>query len=166
MSRQRFKLAAIIGLPLALAGCTTTAEYSAKDAGFTAVEAKVSAGTAKRSVWIQNREQAAKAEAQVKALLARKSVDADTAIDENHCGACGMRCAGGMGCCDGACVDTQTDRDHCGAFCFNCAPGLECCVGNCADLNSFQHCGSCDRACETGEQCCAKQCTPGACPSQ
>ena len=80
MIRQRFKLAAIIGLPLALAGCTTTAEYSAKDAGFTAVEAKVSAGTAKRSVWIQNREQAAKAEAQVKALLARKSVDADTAV--------------------------------------------------------------------------------------
>ncbi|NVD42463.1 TolC family protein [Ensifer sp. HO-A22] len=80
MTIQKFKLAAIIGLPLVLAGCATNTEYSAGDAGFTAVEAKVGAGTAKRSVWIQNRQQAEKAEAQVKALLARKSVDADTAV--------------------------------------------------------------------------------------
>lgn len=80
MIMQKLKLAAIIGLPLALAGCATNAEYAAKDAGFTAVEAKVGTGTSKRSVWIQNREQAAKAESRVKALLARKSVDADTAV--------------------------------------------------------------------------------------
>ncbi|WP_457587588.1 TolC family protein [Ensifer canadensis] len=80
MTMQKFRLAAIIGLPLTLAGCATNAEYAARDASFTAVSAKVGAGTAKRSVWIQNREQAAKAQAQVKSLLARKSVDADTAV--------------------------------------------------------------------------------------
>lgn len=45
MSERKFKLAAAIVLPLVLAGCATSAEYSAGDAGFTAVEAKVGAGT-------------------------------------------------------------------------------------------------------------------------
>ncbi|HEV7322784.1 MAG TPA: TolC family protein [Ensifer sp.] len=77
---RKIKFAALIGLPLVLAGCATNAEYSAKDAGFTTVDAKVATATTKRSVWIQNREQADKVNAEVKALLKRKTVDADTAV--------------------------------------------------------------------------------------
>ncbi|NRQ16863.1 TolC family protein [Ensifer sesbaniae] len=80
MRLRRFNLAAAIGLPLVLAGCATNAEYSAKDAGFATVDAKVSTAATKKSVWIQNREQADKVNAEVKALLKRKTVDADTAV--------------------------------------------------------------------------------------
>ncbi len=78
MRLRKLNLAAAIGLPLVLAGCVT--EYSAKDAGFTTVDAKVSTATTKKSVWIQNREQADRVNAEVKALLKRKTIDADTAV--------------------------------------------------------------------------------------
>ncbi|MBD9651082.1 TolC family protein [Ensifer sp. ENS09] len=78
MRLRKLNLAAAIGLPLVLAGCVT--EYSAKDAGFTTVDAKVSRAATKKSVWIQNREQADKVNAEVKALLKRKTIDADTAV--------------------------------------------------------------------------------------
>ncbi|MGE6782850.1 TolC family protein [Ensifer adhaerens] len=78
MRLRKLNLAAAIGLPLVLAGCVT--EYSAKDAGFTTVDAKVSTATTKKSVWIQNKEQADKVNAEVKALLKRKTIDADTAV--------------------------------------------------------------------------------------
>ncbi|MCK3778720.1 TolC family protein [Ensifer sesbaniae] len=80
MRLRRFNLAAAIGVPLVLAGCATNAEYSAKDAGFATVDAKVSTAATKKSVWIQNREQADKVNAEVKALLKRKTIDADTAV--------------------------------------------------------------------------------------
>ena len=80
MMSRKIKLAALIGLPLVLAGCATNAEYSAKDAGFTTVDAKVATAATKKSVWIQNREQADKVNAEVKALLKRKTIDADTAV--------------------------------------------------------------------------------------
>ncbi|MBV7518228.1 TolC family protein [Ensifer sp. ENS12] len=80
MISRKIKLAALIGLPLVLAGCATNAEYSARDAGFRAVDAKVSTVTTKKSVWIQSREQADKVNAEVKALLKRKTIDADTAV--------------------------------------------------------------------------------------
>ncbi len=80
MRLGRFNLAAAIGVPLVLAGCATNAEYSAKDAGFATVDAKVSTAATKKSVWIQNREQADKVNAEVKALLKRKTIDADTAV--------------------------------------------------------------------------------------
>lgn len=78
MRLRKLNLAAAIGLPLVLAGCVT--EYSAKDAGFATVDAKVSTAATKKSVWIQNREQADKVNAEVKALLKRKTIDADTAV--------------------------------------------------------------------------------------
>lgn len=78
MRLRKLNLAAAIGLPLVLAGCVT--EYSARDAGFTTVDAKVSTAATKKSVWIQNREQAEKVNAEVKALLKRKTIDADTAV--------------------------------------------------------------------------------------
>ncbi|WVT77063.1 TolC family protein (plasmid) [Sinorhizobium chiapasense] len=80
MRLHRFNLVAAIGLPLVLAGCATNAEYSTKDAGFATVDAKISTAATKKSVWIQNREQADKVNAEVKALLKRKTVDADTAV--------------------------------------------------------------------------------------
>ena len=80
MMSRKIKLAALIGLPLVLAGCATNAEYSARDAGFTTVDAKVATAATKKSVWIQNREQADKVNAEVKALLKRKTIDADTAV--------------------------------------------------------------------------------------
>ncbi|MGO4620465.1 TolC family protein [Ensifer sp. 2YAB10] len=78
MRLRKLNLAAAIGLPLVLAGCVT--EYSAKNAGFTTVDARVSRAAAKKSVWVQNREQADKVNAEVKALLKRKTIDADTAV--------------------------------------------------------------------------------------
>lgn len=80
MMSRKIKLAALIGLPLVLAGCATNAEYSARDAGFTTVDAKVATAATKKSVWIQNRAQADKVNAEVKALLKRKTIDADTAV--------------------------------------------------------------------------------------
>ncbi|NUS69501.1 MAG: TolC family protein [Ensifer adhaerens] len=78
MRLRKLNLAAAIGLPLVLAGCVT--EYSAKDAGFTTVDAKVSTAATKKSVWIQNREQADRVNTEVRALLKRKTIDADTAV--------------------------------------------------------------------------------------
>ncbi|MBZ7925315.1 TolC family protein [Ensifer adhaerens] len=78
MRLHKLNLAAAFGLPLVLTGCVT--EYSAKDAGFATVDARVSTAATKKSVWVQNREQADKINAEVKALLKRKTIDADTAV--------------------------------------------------------------------------------------
>ena len=69
-----------IAAMLLLASCTTGAEFSAKDAGFTTVGDKT-AVLAKDTVWVQSRAQAEKTEARVKTLLATsKTVDAETAV--------------------------------------------------------------------------------------
>lgn len=63
-----------------LAGCTTGAEFSAKDAGFTTVGDKT-AVLAKETVWVQSRAQAEKTESRVKTFLsASKTLDAETAV--------------------------------------------------------------------------------------
>ncbi|MCV3765121.1 TolC family protein [Rhizobium sp. TRM95796] len=63
-----------------LAGCTTGAEFSADDAGFTTVGDKT-AVLAKDTVWVQSRAQAEKTQARVKTLLATsKTLDAETAV--------------------------------------------------------------------------------------
>jgi outer membrane protein TolC len=63
-----------------LAGCTTGAEFSVKDAGFTTVGDKT-AVLAKETVWVQNRAQAEKTESRVKTMLtASKTLDAETAV--------------------------------------------------------------------------------------
>jgi len=65
---------------LLLASCTTNSEFSAKNAGFTQVEAKT-AVLAKETVWVQNRAQAEKTAARVDTLLAQgKALDAETAV--------------------------------------------------------------------------------------
>jgi outer membrane protein TolC len=66
-------------LPLAAAGCVTT-DYSSKDAGFTTASSKSGEATGKQTVWVQNREQAQAVRDRVKALMARKTVDVETAV--------------------------------------------------------------------------------------
>ncbi len=73
------RLAASVVLPLFAAGCATT-EYSAKDAGFETVSLKSGEATAKQSVWIQNQRQAEAVRERVKALMARRTIDAETAV--------------------------------------------------------------------------------------
>tara|TARA_R110002020_G_scaffold4600_6_gene19964 strand:+ start:629 stop:2089 length:1461 start_codon:yes stop_codon:yes gene_type:complete len=72
------KLVAVMALPLVAAGCTTA--YSAKDAGFVNASLKSGDATGKQTVWIQNQQQAAEARARVKALMAKKTIDAETAV--------------------------------------------------------------------------------------
>jgi outer membrane protein TolC len=72
------KLFAVMALPLLASGCTTA--YSAKDAGFMNVSLKSGEATGKQTVWIQNQQQSAEARARVKALMAKKTIDAETAV--------------------------------------------------------------------------------------
>lgn len=83
MRRSFLKLAAILALPLGLAGCVTDDVldvYAAPDAGFMNVAADVSAKTGKDAVWIQNARQAEATAARVHALVHRKTISADTAV--------------------------------------------------------------------------------------
>ncbi len=73
-------ISVVVVLPL-LAGCTSLAGYSAKDAGFATVAEKAASSTGKQTVWVQNQEQAKHVSAQVQALLkSRKTISADTAV--------------------------------------------------------------------------------------
>lgn len=78
MISRGLKLIAVMALPLVAAGCTTA--YSAKDAGFMNASMKSGQATGKQTVWIQNQQQAAEARARVKALMAKKTIDAETAV--------------------------------------------------------------------------------------
>ncbi|NKL10190.1 TolC family protein [Rhizobium leguminosarum] len=70
-----------LAFPLALSGCVTGADYSRKEAGFISVANKTATVTAKETVWIQNRNQARSAAAQVKSLLTRTRIlDVETAV--------------------------------------------------------------------------------------
>ncbi|MCF6367585.1 TolC family protein [Rhizobium halophilum] len=78
MISRGMKLIAVMALPIVVTGCTTA--YSAKDAGFLNVSLKSGQATGKQTVWIQNQQQATEARARVKALMARKTIDAETAV--------------------------------------------------------------------------------------
>ncbi|MBX4863756.1 TolC family protein [Rhizobium bangladeshense] len=74
-------LAAIAVIPFFIAGCVSSAEYAKKEAGFNTVSNKTATIAAKQTVWVQNRQQAQAASAQVRTLLARKkSLDVETAV--------------------------------------------------------------------------------------
>jgi outer membrane protein TolC len=73
------KIISSLLLPLLLSGCAS-AGYSAKDAGFFTASAKSFEATGKQTVWIQNRQQAEEARTRVKALMAKKVVDVETAV--------------------------------------------------------------------------------------
>lgn len=77
---SRFQMIGGMVVLLMLAGCTTGAEFSVKDAGFDKVKDKTSV-LSKETVWVQSRAQAEKTEARVKTLLAAsKTLDAETAV--------------------------------------------------------------------------------------
>lgn len=79
MAPRPVRLMSAIILPLIVAGCTTSG-FAAKDAGFLATTDRVAAATGNQTVWVQNQQQAVVVRERVKALLARKMVDADTAV--------------------------------------------------------------------------------------
>lgn len=60
------------------AGCATT-EYSAKDAGFQTASLESGDAMAEQGVWIQKQQAKAVGE-RVKALMARKTIDVETAV--------------------------------------------------------------------------------------
>jgi outer membrane protein TolC len=65
---------------LLLAGCSTSAGFSARDAGFETVGDKTSV-LAKETVWVQSRAEAERVETRVETLLGRsKTLDAETAV--------------------------------------------------------------------------------------
>ncbi|MCB1383584.1 MAG: TolC family protein [Notoacmeibacter sp.] len=78
------KAATVAALAALLSGCVSAdqvAMYSAVDAGFANVKAESAAATrGKQTVWIQNREQAGEVAARVHALVHRKTISADTAV--------------------------------------------------------------------------------------
>lgn len=83
------------------------------------------------------------------------------ATDEENCGACGVRCAAGLQCCDGRCVNTNTSNSDCSVCGRQCAPGQTCCGGGCVNtLNNAMHCGSCGTVCNMGL---LPSCKNGAC---
>ncbi|CAN7368133.1 TolC family protein [Neorhizobium tomejilense] len=79
MITHHIRLVSAVVLPLVATGCVTT-DYSAKDAGFMNASAKGSEATGKQTVWVQNRQQAQAVQGRVKALLAKKTIDVETAV--------------------------------------------------------------------------------------
>ncbi|KSV64097.1 copper resistance protein [Sinorhizobium sp. GL2] len=80
MTSRTWKLAATLALPLVVGGCVSATEYAAKDAGFPSVEARTSEATGKQTVWVQNQQQARVVSDRVKTLIAKKTLDVDTAV--------------------------------------------------------------------------------------
>ncbi|OJG00192.1 TolC family protein [Pararhizobium antarcticum] len=80
MSFFTLKCAVTVALPLVLGGCVSSAEYSAATAGFSNVANKTAEATGKDTVWVQNRHDAQVVSGRVKTLLAKKTVDVETAV--------------------------------------------------------------------------------------
>ncbi|MBB5536018.1 TolC family protein [Rhizobium giardinii] len=80
MTISKMKVVATVALPLILGGCVSAAEYSQKNSGFSSVSSKTAEATGKDAIWIQNRRDAQAVSGRVKTLLARKSVDVETAV--------------------------------------------------------------------------------------
>ncbi|MEZ0000030.1 TolC family protein [Sinorhizobium fredii] len=80
MIGSRMKLAATLALPLVLGGCVSASEYAAKNAGFSSVEAKTAGAIGKQTVWVQNQQQARVVSDRVKSLIAKKTLDVETAV--------------------------------------------------------------------------------------
>ena len=78
MHVRRIRLLSTIVLPLLAAGCSTT--FSAKDAGFADASLRTGEATGKQTVWVQDRHQAQEVRNRVKALMAKKTIDVETAV--------------------------------------------------------------------------------------
>jgi outer membrane protein TolC len=79
MITRHVRVLSAIVFPLVAAGCVAT-DYAAKDAGFMNASAKSSEATGKQTVWVQNRQQSQVVRDHVKALMARKTIDVETAV--------------------------------------------------------------------------------------
>jgi len=79
MVSLKIKLISSLVLPLFATGCVGV-NYSAKEAGFSTASAKSSEATGKQTVWVQNRHQAEQVRAQVQTLMAKKTIDVETAV--------------------------------------------------------------------------------------
>ncbi len=79
MMLRNLKVISALVLPLVAAGCVTT-DYSAIDAGFANASLKSGEATGKQTVWVQNQKQAQATRDRVKALIARKTIDVETAV--------------------------------------------------------------------------------------
>ena len=79
MVSLKIKLISTLVLPIFATGCVSTG-YSAKDAGFANASARGSEATGKQTVWVQNRQQAEQTRERVKALMAKKTIDVETAV--------------------------------------------------------------------------------------
>ena len=80
-SKKLLAFAAIASL--ALSGCVSTQDtvgYSNPDAGFSTVTANASTAIGKNTVWIQNQEQAEEVASRVHAMVHKKTINADTAV--------------------------------------------------------------------------------------
>jgi outer membrane protein TolC len=80
MTRGFSKIVAALAVPVVLGGCVAATDYAATDAGFTNVSLKTSEATGKQTVWVQNRAEAQAAAARVKQLMARRTIDVETAV--------------------------------------------------------------------------------------
>ena len=79
MMPRTIRLISSIVLPLVTAGCVTT-DFSASDAGFTNASLKSGEATGKQTVWVQNQQQAQAVRERVKTLMAKKTIDVETAV--------------------------------------------------------------------------------------
>nr|WP_250810508.1 TolC family protein [Neorhizobium tomejilense] len=79
MITRHVRVLSAIVFPLVAAGCVAT-DYAAKDAGFMNASAKSSEATGKQTVWVQNRQQSQVVRDHVKALMTRKTIDVETAV--------------------------------------------------------------------------------------
>lgn len=80
MTAGIFKIVAALAVPFVLGGCVTVTEYASTEAGFANVSFKTSQATGKQTVWVQSQAAAQAASARVKQLMARKTIDAETAV--------------------------------------------------------------------------------------
>ena len=72
----------------------------------------------------------------------------DTRAAPAHCDGCGMPCANGELCQDGACIAS-------------CAAMKQSCNGACVDVTSDSlHCGNCGKLCRVDEVCLSGECEP------
>ena len=80
--RWTLKTAAVI-TPLILGACTAPTlpiSYSARDAGFAAVETRTSKAIGKRTVWAQSQSETVATSKQVRAMVQGKTINAETAV--------------------------------------------------------------------------------------
>jgi parallel beta-helix repeat protein len=78
----------------------------------------------------------------------------DLKNDSTNCGACGVSCARGQTCSDGACVSTARTLGE-------CSHGLTNCNGACVNLKSDPaNCGTCGLSCPADHPCSGGTCIP------